>query len=138
MIVYGSAGLLAFAAGAYVLSSKPSKDGSPRNQSPSATGSSPVTTSGGVSTQNGESAMISVRVVYFGMPLTVTGTKKETVKLNSPAYLSDLKDALTILHPDLKKMLPTMLFLVDGQSAIGNPQLEDNWEVDILALGVGG
>jgi len=97
-----------------------------------------MTASSGSSVQHGGSAEISVRVVYFGMPLAATGTKKETVELTSPAYLSDLKNELVQMHPGLGNMLSSMLFLVDGVSATGNPQLEDNYEVDILALGVGG
>jgi molybdopterin converting factor small subunit len=88
--------------------------------------------------QSSSSTSVGVRVVYFGMPSSVTGTKKETVELAYPAYLSDLKTALTALHPSLGKMFPSMLVLVDGVSATGNPRLENNVEVDILALGAGG
>ena len=72
------------------------------------------------------------------MPLAVTGVKKEMVQLESPAFLSGLKSALAELHPDLKSMLPSMLFLVDGVSATGNVQLENNVEVDVLSLSTGG
>jgi len=81
---------------------------------------------------------IDIRVVYFGMPAAEIGTKKETLTLSNPAYLSDLKVALVRLHPSLKGMFPTMLFLVDGVSANGNPQLQNDVEVDILAQVAGG
>lgn len=35
-------------------------------------------------------------------------------------------------------MLPTMLILVDGVSVTGNPELNDNSEVDIMVIAVGG
>lgn len=55
-----------------------------------------------------------------------------------PAKLSDLQSALVELHPALAKMLPTMLILVDGVSVTGNPELNDNSEVDIMVIAVGG
>jgi hypothetical protein len=72
------------------------------------------------------------------MSSAVTGIKKETVELAYPAYLSNLKNALVELHPDLKGMFPSMLLLINGVSATGNPQLESNSEVDILAFAAGG
>ena len=126
-MVYAFGGLAVAAAGAYALVG-------PSQGRTEISSSSPydsyVTT-----TQTGK---VGVRVVYFGMPLTVTGTKKETVSLASPAHLSDLENAIAKMHPELVSMLPTMLILVDGMTTTGNPQLEENDEVDILASGVGG
>jgi molybdopterin converting factor small subunit len=133
----GAAALLALAAGAYVLSSwSPSSDD--RSESTLTIGSPTVSRAPEKSVQSGSSTGIDVRVVYFGMPTTATGTKKETLALSDPAYLSDLKAALVRLHPSLKGMVPTMLFLVDGVSANGNPQLQNDVEVDIVAQTVGG
>ena len=130
--------MLGLVAGAYVLSSRHVMDES-KIDPVSSTSQVASTSSGvGISALRGNPTEVSVRVVYFGMPLTVTGTKKETVVLPAPAYLSDLKNALVKLHPGLETMFQSMLFLVDGVSANGNPQLANNWEVDILALGVGG
>ena len=134
-ILGGTAALLAFVVGAYAFtksSSNESRSESLTTQSSTASGAP------GALVQSGSSTEISVRVVYFGMPPTVTGGRKETVSLSNPAYLSDLKAALVSLHPGLKGMLPTMLFLVDGVSANGNPQLQDDVEVDILAQIAGG
>jgi molybdopterin converting factor small subunit len=72
------------------------------------------------------------------MPLAVTGTKKEMVALSNPAYLSDLKVELVSAHPSLRAMLPTMLFLVEGLPANGNPQLQNDVEVDVLPQLAGG
>jgi len=134
----GSVGLLAFAAGAFTLTSTSASDDGEASQSSSANSLATVFAGTQAVSQSLGSAEISVRVVYFGMPAIVTGSKKETVSLPSPAYLSDLKSALVKLHPGLKDMLPAMLFLVDGVTATGNPRLENNWEVDILALTAGG
>ena len=136
-VLSGAAALLALAAGAYALSSwSPSPDD--RSESTITIGSSTVSLASETSVQSGSPAGIDIRVVYFGMPTTATGTKKETLTLRNPAYLSDLKAALVRLHPTLKGMLPTMLFLVDGVAANGNPQLQNNIEVDILAQIAGG
>ena len=133
----GAAALLAMAVGAYALSSGST---SPRGASQSSlnTRSSTVSGAPGVFVQSGRTTGITVRVVYFGMPLDVTGAKKETITLSNPAFLSDLKAVLVGLHPTLKEMLPTMLFLVDGVSANGDPQLQNEVEVDILAQIAGG
>jgi len=133
----GAAALLALAVGAYALSPG-STSLEDANQSSLATRSTTVPGASGGLLQSGSATGITVRVVYFGMPLAVTGTKKETFTLGNPAYLSDLKAALVGLHPTLKGMLPTMLFLVDGVSANGNPQLQNDVEVDILAQIAGG
>ena len=132
-VLAGGAGLLALAVGAYVISPKSAID--------DAFGTTLTTHSSTALDSAGSSQSESsteVRVVYFGMPPTVTGVRKETIVLSNPAYLSNLKAALVSLHPGLKGMLPTMLFLVDGVSANGNPQLQDDVEVDILAQIAGG
>jgi len=136
-ILGGAAALLALAVGAYTLSSG-STSPEDANQSSLATRSSTVSVASGGFVQSGSADGITVRVDYFGMPTAVTGAKKETVTLSNPAYLSDLKAVLVGLHPTLKEMLPTMLFLVDGVSANGNPQLQNDVEVDILAQVAGG
>ena len=132
-ILAGGAGLLAFAVGAYVISPKSAIDETIGTTL--TTHSSTALDSAGASQSESST---EVRVVYFGMPPTVTGVGKETIVLSNPAYLSDLKAALLSLHPGLKGMLPTMLFLVDGVSSNGNPQLQDGVEVDILAQIAGG
>jgi len=129
-ILFGSAALAVVAAGAVVLSKVPRVEGMAHPSAAVVSSSAPAQPSGA-----GE---IGVRVVYFGMPPTVTGTKKESLQLASPAYLSNLEDALTLMHPGLKGMFRSMLILVDGVSANGNPQLKDDCEVDILAFGAGG
>jgi len=136
-VLGSAAALLALAAGAYVFSSwSPSPDD--RRESTITIDSSTLSWASEKSVQSGSPTGIDIRVVYFGMPTTATGTKKETLTLRNPAYLSDLKAALVRLHPTLKGMLPTMLFLVDGVAANGNPQLQNNVEVDILAQIAGG
>ena len=136
IFLFGSVGLLAAATGMYALS----KPRSPLNSVSETTLPSSLSTSSATSEMLAQplSTEVSVRVVYFGMPLAVTGVKKEMVQLESPAFLSGLKSALAELHPDLKSMLPSMLFLVDGVSATGNVQLENNVEVDVLSLSTGG
>jgi len=136
-VLGSAAALLALAAGAYALSSWYSSPDD-RSESTITIGSSTVSRASETSVQSGSPTGIDIRVVYFGMPTTATGTKKETFTLRNPAYLSDLKAALVRLHPTLKGMLPTMLFLVDGVAANGNPQLQNNVEVDILAQIAGG
>jgi len=125
------------AVGAYSLSSG-STSSQKASQSSLATRSSTALGASGVLAQSDSTTGITVRVVYFGMPLVVTGAKKETITLSNPAFLSDLKAVLVGLHPTLKEMLPTMLFLVDGVSANGDPQLQNEVEVDILAQIAGG
>jgi len=134
-IVGGAVGLIAFVAAGYGLSKLSVKG---HGQSTSVTTSSAFSTASAGLVQAAGQSVTTVRVVYFGMPLVATGTKKEEFTLGNPAYLSDLKAALVASHPGLKSMLPSMIYLVDGVSASGNPQLQDDVEVDILAQAAGG
>jgi len=137
-MIFGSAALLTFAAGVYVvLPGAVQPETSKRSLSSTsntATGSAAI----GVQIHPPNQGEISVRVVYFGMPTSITGAKQESVRLPSPAYLSDFKAAITVRHPALKAMLHSMLILVDGVSAIGNPPLQDKCEIDVLAAAAGG
>jgi len=134
-ILGGAVGVVAFVAAGYGLSQLTSAG---HAQSNSTNSTSALSTSPGLATQQNSQGGTTVFVVYFGMPLASTGTKKETFMMGNPAYLSDLKAALVSSHPNLKPMLPSMIFLVDGVSATGNPQLQNNVEVDILAQAAGG
>ena len=134
-ILGGAVGVVAFVAAGYGLSRLLTGT---HSQSSSTNTTSAVSTASGVAVQQSRQSGTTVRVVYFGMPLDATGTKKETFNLGNPAYLSDLKAALVGSHPGLKQMLPSMIYLVDGVSATGNPQLQNNVEVDILAQAAGG
>ncbi|HXX72085.1 MAG TPA: hypothetical protein VEI80_00185 [Candidatus Acidoferrales bacterium] len=136
-ILGGAAALVTLAVGVYPFSSG-STSPEKANESTSIARSSTVSSTSEALVQSGGASEIAVRVVYFGMPLAVTGTKKETVALNNPAYLSDLKIALVSAHPSLKVMLPTMLFLIAGLPANGNPQLQNDVEVDVLPQFAGG
>ena len=136
-ILGGAAALVTLAVGAYAFSSaSPSPEDA--NQSTSTARSSAVPGASQALVQSASATGITVRVVYFGMPLAVTGTKKEMVALSNPAYLSDLKVELVSAHPSLRAMLPTMLFLVEGLPANGNPQLQNDVEVDVLPQLAGG
>ena len=42
---------------------------------------------------------VTVKVVYFGMPLAVTSTRQELFVLESPAYFEDLLDDVVEKHP---------------------------------------
>ena len=133
-MVGGALGLVAFVAAGYGLSKSA---GSSPGQSTSKAATT-LSTASDVSAQSSGQSGTTVRVVYFGMPLAITGTKKEVFTLGNPAYLSDLKAAIVVSHPGLKSMLPSMIYLVDGVSASGNPQLQNDVEVDILAQAAGG
>ncbi|HYC26990.1 MAG TPA: hypothetical protein VEB67_03090, partial [Nitrososphaerales archaeon] len=136
----GAVGLLALAASGYVLSSKQSSGGEGRSLTQG--GGQTLSTSEPTFAKGAQDPIppspVNVRVAYFGMPPSVTGVKKETLGLMSPAVLSDLKAELTVLHPKIAPMLSSMLFLVDGVSATGNPELPDDVEVDVLATFAGG
>ena len=133
-IVGGALGLVAFVAAGYGLS----RVGSSSHGQSAPNVASTLSTASEVSVKAGSQSGTTVRVVYFGMPLAATGTKKEVFTLGNPAYLSDLKAAIVVSHPGLKSMLPSMIYLVDGVSASGNPQLQNDVEVDILAQAAGG
>ncbi len=81
---------------------------------------------------------IHVRVAYFGMPLPLTGTNRETVELSAPARLSALEAKLVSLHPGLEGMFPLMLPEVNGAQATGDPQVYNDSEVDVLSYVTGG
>ena len=137
-MIFGSAALLAFAAGVYIVPSGTVQSETPKRSSSSANSPTRGSAAVGVQIQPTDQGEICVRVVYFGMPTTMTGAKQEIVRLPSPAYLSDFKTSIAVLHPALKAMLPSMLILVDGVSAIGNPPLQDKCEIDVLAAAAGG
>lgn len=136
MLVYGSVGLLATVAGLYVLSPR-STHSDDSTSDPSSTSVASTLAAGEVPVQS-STLEISVRVVYFGMPQAVTGTKKETIEMDAPAMLSDLKSTIVELHPSLRSMLPLMLFLVAGVPVTSDVQLENDVEVDVLAMSAGG
>lgn len=80
---------------------------------------SPTHAQGGTVTQPPNSALqtqaagrgeVRVEVVYFGMPLQMTGTKEEAVVLIGPARLSDLEGLLANLHPSLRACSPRCCF----------------------------
>jgi len=134
-ILGGALGVVAFVAAGYGLSRLTTTS---HTQSNSTNSTSTLSTASGVAAQQNGQGGTTVRVVYFGMPLAATGTKNEMFTLGNPAYLSDLKAALVSFHPNLKQMLPSMIFLVDGVSATGNLRLQNDVEVDLLAQAAGG
>ena len=79
---------------------------------------------------------ISIKVQYAGMSLVIQQTS-ETVKIQSPAKLSDLENVLWKEHPALQTM-ESMQVLVNGIGASGDPDLKDGDEVVLISLMAGG
>jgi len=80
--------------------------------------------------------IVSIKVRYVGMTNFIEETN-ETIKLTSPAKLSDLENVLWKSHPALQTM-ESMQVLINGTGAYGNPNLKDEDNVDLIALMAGG
>jgi len=97
------------------------------------------TTATSVGTDGKSSVTYSrIKVMYFQMPSTVTGTKEEYYVLPDPSDYSVLLRAILAAHPALDRMLPTMLVLVDGLVADSGTPLANGDEVDFIPSMVGG
>jgi molybdopterin converting factor small subunit len=96
---------------------------------------SPAPSSGEPSTS---SDSITVKVMYFGMPLSVTNSREELFVLQSPAYFHDLLSNVVEKHPVLSAMIPTMMIFVDGVPGQPSMSLKDGDEVDLVPASVGG
>ncbi len=70
-------------------------------------------------------SVITVKVVYFGMPIQTTGTKQEYITLHSPVFLKDIISEVTQRHPALISMIGSMQILIDGNPAEPNQQLSN-------------
>lgn len=81
---------------------------------------------------------ITVKVVYFGMPLAITSTKQELFVLQSPAHFSDLLDDVVEKHPIISAMIPTMIMSVNGVPGRPSTLLKDGDEVDLVPATAGG
>ncbi|MGA2876910.1 MAG: hypothetical protein ABSE82_15430, partial [Nitrososphaerales archaeon] len=75
---------------------------------------------------------ITIDIQYAGMS-SVMQQSTETVKIQSPAKLSDLENILWKEHPVLQTM-ESMQVLVDGTGAYGDPDLRDGEQVVFIAL----
>lgn len=79
---------------------------------------------------------ISIQVQYAGMSTYIPITA-ETLKVKSPAKLSNLEAIAWRLHPALQTM-PAMQVLLNGTAADGNPELKEGDLVVFLSLMAGG
>jgi len=92
--------------------------------------------SSGAPVASGDS--LTVKVVYLGMPQTVTNTKEEYFVLKSPAYFRDLLSDVVQKHPLISIMIPTMIISVDGFVGQPNTALKDGDEVNLVPATAGG
>ena len=81
-------------------------------------------------------SFMNIKVQYVGMT-DVIEESEETIKLQSPAKLSDLETILWRSHPALQTMV-SMQVLINGTGAFGNPELKRSDEVVLIALMAGG
>jgi molybdopterin converting factor small subunit len=84
------------------------------------------------------SGSVTVKVVYFGMPLAITNAKQELFVLNAPAYFNDLLDDVVERHPIISAMVPTMIMSLNGVSGRPSTPLEDGDVVDLVPATAGG
>lgn len=118
------------------LSKNSAKSNSFANVNNQKVSSSSTTTT--VLTENQSPSLITIKVVYFGMPTQTTGTKQQYLTLHSPVYLKDVISEVTQLHPDLIPMIGAMEILIDGNPAEPNQQLSNNDELDFIPILPGG
>jgi len=81
---------------------------------------------------------VTVKVVYFGMPLAVTSTKDDLFVLESPANFSDLLDEVVKEHPIISAMIPTMIMSVNGVPGGPSTPMRDGDVVDLVPATAGG
>lgn len=79
---------------------------------------------------------ISVQVQYAGMT-SVIDTTSETLKLKSPAALSDLENLLWQLHPALQTLQWFQVLLNGAAAPAGNPGLNEG-DVVVFLTRMGG
>jgi molybdopterin converting factor small subunit len=72
------------------------------------------------------------------MSSALPGISEEYFVLQSPAYFSQLRDAVVVAHPNLYSMMPSMMVLIDGVVAKGGSALKDGDEVDFVPMMAGG
>jgi molybdopterin converting factor small subunit len=81
---------------------------------------------------------VTVKVVYFGMPLAVTSTKEDLFVLESPVYFRDLLSDVVEKHPIISAMIPTMLMSVNGVPGRPSTPMKDGDVVDLVPATAGG
>ena len=81
---------------------------------------------------------VTVKVVYFGMPLAITSTKQELFVLESPAYFKDLLEDVVEKHPIISAMIPTMVISVNGVPGRPSALMKDGDVVDLVPATAGG
>jgi molybdopterin converting factor small subunit len=81
---------------------------------------------------------LTVKVVYFGMPQTVTSSKEEYFTLQSPAYFRDILSEVAEKHPLISTMIPTMIISVDGVPRQPSRALKDGGEIEVVPAIAGG
>lgn len=113
-----------------VLGASPSVSGgaSIKAPAPASPGGTPGATGG----------LLTVKVVYFGMPLAVANTKEEYFVLQSPAYFRDLLGEVEQRHPIISTMVPTMIISVNGVPGEPSTVLKEGDEVDLVPATAGG
>jgi molybdopterin converting factor small subunit len=84
------------------------------------------------------SSSVTVKVVYFGMPLAVTNTKQELFVLRAPAYFKDLLDDVVEKHPIISTMVHTMIVSVNGVPGHPNTPMNEGDVVDLVPATAGG
>lgn len=105
--------------------------------SPAANAPKTSSASGGASTTL-PGGSVTVKVVYFGMPLAVTSTKQDLFVLESPAYFKDLLDDVVEKHPVISAMIPTMIMSVNGVPGRPATPMKDGDVVDLVPATAGG
>jgi len=103
-------------------------------------GDSSVSTAATSSTilQTSASTFSTIKAVYFGMSVQMTGTKEEYFSLNDPVFLQDLISQIKQKHAVFATMLPTIQVVVNGEPTQDNPQLSDKAEVEFIPVYAGG
>jgi hypothetical protein len=81
----------------------------------------------------------TIKVAYFGFEtIQTTGIAEEYLTLPAPVFLQDVLSKIEGEHVVLAAMLPLMGITINGLPTYGNPQLENNSEVDFIPIYAGG
>jgi hypothetical protein len=81
----------------------------------------------------------TIKVAYFGFEtIQTTGVAEEYLALPAPVFLQDVLSKIEGEHVVLAAMLPLMGITINGLPTYGNPQLENNSEVDFIPIYAGG
>jgi len=77
-------------------------------------------------------SIVKVALVYLGQAREASGTREEEFVLQAPATIEKAVSQALIAHPKLSDLMETIKFLINGQWATQNAELNDGDRVTLL------